>query len=412
MIALVTVIDPLIPSLQKESRKTLLWIPFDSKLCSYRIPTDKQRHRNFYADERDQNFDKFQSTEVYLEDLFEDPSYPSFTCFAHYIKTCYSNLVGEFFQNHKPTLVFQKYGQDIHLADNSDVIALVENDFDLSRASELVVSVATNIKYIHPSTTGPIGLEDVYSSANDSEPLIDNLLVNEPPPGSYSLCISESGIKKWFGRQARNVTIYTKAFSKAFCNFDSSNLPADYENIGGDGISLSGLHGYSTVANILRRTSSSEPFMNRPVAQCFDKSVKAAKTAKNLHQEFLKTKATLSSSLASFTNVGADYRIECTYSYTFLPTSNSASRRSTALQSLKLKLTQIITEVSANAKEVIYKHGILVPTAVFPGAIQFLAKSMIETIDEKMKLYLHRPVAVSVEEKEYAVALENLVLMI
>lgn len=233
-----------------------------------------------------------------------------------------------FFIEHEPHLVFLKYGQNVEILQTNDVKSQVESDFDVSKASQVSLSIACNNKHCEvipddiPTTTPPgtpiltnISPQDQPSSSNttsdtDCDPDVSEIIDHPPIGGKFSISFSRYGIQKMFMGERQRYDIYTKGFNSGFCNFQSKNVLRSFLRLQTYGFVLHGLQGYSIIAHLMRRSQSSEPFYKRPLSMLFKASSKKAKEKyyKQLIDDFLLVEKSVDESMSN----GCGYRVEVT----------------------------------------------------------------------------------------------------
>lgn len=163
-----------------------------------------------------------------------------------------ATTVRKFINSHTPRVIFSDYGQNL----NTNVYSATQTlnaSFDLALVAEISFSLATNLSV----------------------------------EGS-SVVLSEEKILSMFQNDRQRVEIYRKGFHSQFCNFEAKprfRFPSALEGYSKETNawvrSITGFHGYSDVANVLRRNAQSEPFYKRPISGMLNTYPNARRTLEN-----------------------------------------------------------------------------------------------------------------------------------
>jgi hypothetical protein len=353
-----------------------------------RIPTDVLGGRNVTISNDYENFTSFQSTEFFLKD-FNDGFYDDF-------KNLWNSLGYAFCASHVPQLCFVQFGQNMLLEETTDLYAFTTYQFDQSKIQYMQYSVATNLLYTAPAT--PDNVVDNPQNPLPNDPFVRHILVGQVPETPVSLLITKNAVET-ICESCTNFSTFSKCFNPGFSNFRSIGLPAQFENVITNNIKALGLLGYSTAANVLRRTSKSEPFTSRPVANIFQSRTPTDKTKfRAIMNENIED---LIGSVGNMIGTGVGYRLEITYE---IEPGN--------WDIIATEMGQNLLQVQAICSNLMLKHGILVPTTVFPQAVMTLGGQIFSQIDSIVKRFEEQPGSVKVCEKELAVLLENLVFIV
>lgn len=298
-----------------------------------------------------------------------------------------------FCRTHSPFFCFIQYGQNILLEDSTDLFIFSTSQFNLGEIKTLQYSVATNVSY-EPSEI----LTDNPCRPSNSDPDVQNLVTQELPNSTMSLMLTKKAVENVCG-DGTNYISYSKAFNHGFSNFRCEGIPETFENCATEHIKAIGVLGYSTAANILRRTSKTEPFSSRPIAHLLQSSSEAAK--KKYLDIMKKQVIDLEGGISNMVATGTSYRIELTFEVETEDWEEVSSQMHEKLQIMR-----------DTAIQVMYQNAILVPSSVFPNSIAIFCKEIFNTIEKTVQKFLIDPITVSVCEKEYAVMLENLVKLL
>jgi hypothetical protein len=260
----------------------------------------------------------------------------------------------------------------------------------VSEIKSIQYSVATNVSYVAPEELIPNGHNPPVSDPNVIE-----IVSNQIPTTPMSLLLTQDGVEKICGR-TMNYTTYSKAFNSSFSNFRCEGIPVALGNCTTNNIKAIGLLGYSTAANILRRTSKNEPFSTRPVAHYLQSTTNSSKDKyKRLIEKQL---SDLEGGVTNMVQTGTSYRLEVTFE---IVTNN--------WELIQQEMDEKLSILREKAKDLLYQNGILVTTEVFPKAILVFGTEIYKHIKETIQKYEVSPEKVTIREKEFVVMLENLV---
>jgi hypothetical protein len=341
--------------------------------------------RNLSVSDSFENFTESNFVEFLLNDLNSD--------FQATFATAWSSIRSPFFQKHNPKLCFIKYGQNIRLENPTDVEFWISTDFDSEKIDLIQYSIATNVS----CTLGEPN-EELSRGTELPEGSRSSFYREMSSPSSdttYSVVLPLDGIEK-LCEGSHSLHSYTKAFNPAFSNFQCIGVPTLFRNISNGSMRAIGLHGYSTVANVLRRTSKTEPFASRPIAHLFK-----SRTATDLrkYQKLIQNqRVSLQGAIDNLVTSGSGYRLEMTFQVSSPDWSSLATPFAASLQQLR--------EVTF---DLVSKYGVLVPSDVFPRCVGKIGEKILETLDPIIQKFVANQSSLRVCEKEYAVMLENLV---
>lgn len=181
-----------------------------------------------------------------------------------------------------------------------------------------------------------------------------------------------------------------------FCNFQSRSIPSQFGSLGNSLIKLFYVQGYSSVANLLRGTSQSEPFYGRPIANYVTTPDRLQKTKKKYLDLLKKDLRKVRESIDSYERVGADYRFELSL------TTNVIDDRFFS------ELRSFTTNFERKCKGVVVSYGYLVPSTLFPGVVNTYTQSIYHLLEQHL---LWVGSSLSIEQKELVVLLESLVIV-
>lgn len=196
-----------------------------------------------------------------------------------------------------------------------------------------------------------------------------------------------------------NHTIYRKSFSGAFCNFDTTTTPAAFRVLDQPFLKCKGTHGYSTTSNILRRTSSSEPFTTHPIAMLLNSNSEVE--IKKHVATYKKNYELIEGGLSNLVESGISYRIETTF--------ETDLQRGTNWSSIRQSFDLATMQFERLCVTLMENHGILIRRETFPESMKQLCiafKPVIDSIIEKIETSSY----ITIKQKETICAFENLVL--
>lgn len=378
----------------KESTSTLIFYQLLLRGLKEGLSNQRLANRNVVITEDYENLKSFNFTEFLLDDFFNSD-------YNIIQDRLWADLgqFEEFFVTHKPILAFTKFGQNIRI-EHHTIWEQLELDFNLHCVNDIKVSVASNIMHMNipeNENTNPIEkdtLEDDYVAV---------VLSSTPPAGSYSLGLSADGVRKFVGNG--DVKLYTKAFNPAFSNFNANgSIPRALRGIETVDVKIDNTIGYSTASHYNRRSSHSEPFYGRPIANL----MKATTTSsiEKFSDLIEKSNRDLKGALSMMGEVGTDYRIEVTLAISFRTAPRRSQERIQEIERIKVQLMNVVYEFEIRTLNSMYRYGLGYPVTIFPG----LVCSYTEFLMDGLKPLLSRnPKNLTIEQKEYAVILENLV---
>jgi hypothetical protein len=353
--------------------------------------------RNLSISDIYENFTQSSYTEFYLND-FNNEFFESF-------ESAWYDLDAAFFRNHEPILCFVKYGQNVLLNEQSDLHYWITSDFEVDNIEYVQFSIATNLSINNPNPVNvpnaeqQNGIEQEQNVPPEEENHRDPNILNIGPVPLLSIPLSVCLGTESVGRiceGGNGYATYTKAFNSSLSNFKCNGIPTRFNDCTSANIKPIGLHGYSTVANILRRTSASEPFMSRPVARLL-----ASHTATDLNKYSTAIKnqsAMIQGSIQNMVQNGTSYRLEMTFetSRTNVPTFDG-------------ECADILLKLNDKTRDVLVEEAVLVPASVFPFCIGKFCEKMMEGIQPILDRFKDNSEQVKVTEKEMCVMFENLV---
>jgi hypothetical protein len=380
------------------------------------MPFDVQVSRSFHVLTDSESLDRFTSTQFYMSDFIEANNGRSFN---DTFKTIWSQQSHTFFVQHLPKLICISFGQNMLIDGGTALLSHLHNDFDLDRVESVQFSIAVNIGFLQSNSDSDIEspdtnfeenpgsqMESQIPTATDhstdgirNDPAIGRIYNNFPPGCILSTVLTEKSIENIFGHPAVSaVNVYRKAFNPAFSNFQSKFLPPGVFGDVPDTFTICGIQGYSTVSHLLRRTSKSEPFTSRPFARLLSESHLSQTTVRKYRQIINKDLTNLSQDISALEQNGADYRLECTFEV-----------GGVSISSVESDLESYVSQFQAWAKKTIVEHGVFFSTSIFPRVTRMYTKSIIDEVRQLAERCFQSPSALSIQEKEYAVFLENLV---
>ena len=282
----------------------------------------------------------------------------------------YSAKVDQFIANHEPRLSFNNYGQNTELSIHN-AVELICGVFNLNHADLLTLSLAVNV----------------------SNP-------------NFSVTLTEENCQTFFARK-QDVTVYRKGFHKQFVNFSCShNYPRSLNqfNLETPGVfkrSVVGFHGYSDVANVLRRSDAREPYSQRPVASLFALrppfSVSTEKGFKekveSQVEDLLKLQNDIKTGITAKCRTGSSYRFEATFTYE-LESSN-------VFLPIQQDLSQLERDFKQWVKDNCFEKLSIVKTKYFPKIVRVYTDSIFTAVNEKITLLLNQPLTITPWDKEY-----------
>jgi hypothetical protein len=288
-----------------------------------------------------------------------------------------------FFANHIPHFVISNYGQNIPLQQYDVTLSSVLNVFQMQFVEDLSLSIAANCRY--------------------------------NGPGFYSLALSKQSILQLYKFHKQDVKIFKKLFSDLLCNFQAETLPSKLQNYfirkgyfrDGNPIKFTctHFHGYSTVANVLRRNIKSEPYVSYPATAVLQLS--RPQTLAQKHKmaskkaAFTDQKERIKVALTKQTEVGSDYRFEITFTAQRMPMVSTVALEN-FLYNIFEDYVHIIKEM---ASELLEFHK----PCVFPGFLTRFTSILHDCICHGVENHLV-VWNTSIRKKEFYAVLEALLL--
>ena len=325
----------------------------------------------------------------------------------------------EFFRNHDPYMVFLKYGQNVEIKTQDDVQRQITPDFDLTYAAQVSLSIAANNVYQAPQTEEPPNSEDedqdeenqreegqsrqtqrkeelreeeqrrqTQTEEEEEEDDDDETdgrvrdpdvmqIETDPPQGTqYSISFSKHGIQRMFSGVNGIYTTYTKGFNGAFCNFDAKAcVPREFFNLTARGFRVHGLHGYSILAHLMRRSKESEPYFQRPLSMLFKATTKKARA--KFYDKIVKDNYLIHGAVNETMRNGCGYRIEVT-----LTTDMHAWEQTIDLTGFWERVEVFLSKFKETVQNTVVRYAYLYPVKTFPGCIKNYTDRFIDHINE------------------------------
>ena len=213
------------------------------------IPILERQALNLTIYEEENNYGEHRTWDVLLSFLQAEEVSTFLTNCWEGLKQHTSVEFLNFVSKHTPRIIFSNFGQNVPTGGTS-VLDLINDQFIFGDVAEFSFSLAVNL-----SVEGK------------------------------SVVLSEEKIYEIFGKP--NVNIFRKVYHPQFCNWEYAkvgcpqNMEGFLEETDDFKRSVSGLHGYSDVANVLRRSATSEPFAKKPISALLNVEQNARPTTTN-----------------------------------------------------------------------------------------------------------------------------------
>lgn len=249
-------------------------------------------------------------------------------------------------------------------------------------------SVACNLKFIYNETL------ETNMVASNSDADIKEVSFDCPPLGS-NLMLTKTGIH--FICEGGTVVIYRKCFSTGMCNFKTGEIPTAFNILNRNNLELIGVHGYSSLANLLRRTAENEAFVNHPIAMMLGERNNVEKYIESYNYNY----NMVNGSVGNLEESGVSYRLEVTFETKLEP--------DTDWDTINQNFHVSISDFQELSIDLMLKYGILYPKEVFPGTVKSFCNGFKPALDDIVKKVKDKSY-LTIKMKETAVAIENLMI--
>lgn len=260
--------------------------------------------------------------------------------------------------------------------------------FDVTKLDIIQLSVACNLKFVYEENLS------ANTTAFTSDMDIVEVSFENPPQGA-SLMLTQSGVAQICN--GGSSTVFRKCFSNGLCNFDTNSTPTAFRVLDRPNLICKGVHGYSSISTVLRRSSDTEPFVKHPVAMLLNER----SNPKRYIDIYKKNFETMNGAVSNLEETGVSYRLEVTF--------ESKMEDRTYWNTLNSEFHSSIQQFERLSIDLMETHGILYPSAVFPKALRTMCNGFKPTLDKFINK-VEEKVHISVKQKETAVALENLMI--
>lgn len=332
---------------------------------------DRQTNHLVMVDEFD-NFDQHATWSFAMDSLQTSSVCDTMSTLWDYLEAdeMETEVFKTFVQEHKPRIVFSDFGQNTELP-LENVGEFVSNRFRLNEVENTSLSLAVNIW-----------------------------------KDGVSLVMSEDRIRQMF-RHISDVEIYRKGFHSQFSNFNCTQAvpnslaslndsTSDFER------TVVGFHGYSDVANVLRRNAASEPFSSRPISSYFEVAypmnnnevaVSFKESLEKIKRQIQEQKSNLVHGVLDKERNGTSYRFEVTVKYDL--------HSLVGFERLQNDLNQFTSQVKQWVLINCAPSLKAVQTNVFPKILRVYVESIYETVDKFVERYKLTPTSITAWDKEY-----------
>jgi hypothetical protein len=291
-----------------------------------------------------------------------------------------SDKESEFVKEHSPRIVFSNYGQNTQF-ETALVGDFISSRFDLEQTESICMSLAVNVS-----------------------------------KEQKSVVLSETNIKDMFERPT-NVEIYRKGFHSQFSNFDcKETIP---ESLLGLNFThrqfcrtVVGFHGYSDLANVLRRNVNTEPFAKRPIANLFstprvyngnqERISQFKETITKLENEINVQRRNVIQGIYDKETTGSSYRFEVTVDYKIFVGGQ--------INLLQSNFDDFVTTYTNWVVSVCCPLLSTVETHFYPRIIRMYSESIYKTVQRFVTEYKHNPFGITTWDKEFMAFAECLLL--
>ena len=148
-------------------------------------------------------------------------------------------------------------------------------------------------------------------------------------------------------------TVFRKCFSNGLCNFDTNSTPTAFRVLDRPNLICKGVHGYSSISTVLRRTSDTKPFVKHPIAMLLNERSNPRRYI-DIYKKKLKQ-------FSNLEETGVSYRLEVTF--------ESKMKDTTYWNTLNSEFHSFTQQFEKLSIDLMEKHGLLYPGAVFPKAL-------------------------------------------
>ena len=347
------------------------------------------------------------------------------------LRTVYSESNEYFFKEHVPKLYMLKFGQNVPIAEEQEsILNYLTRTVNLDQIERTTVAIAHNVKLgaglkekcrsLLERQTAMEESED-YSIDSTGHKKFASLLERQMTESvedsgdsnglqeytslqerQMAITLPESGVLEYFGQNRASLKLFRKAFSPSFCNFQSKgNMPSAVKEAQDCLNALNeqpfckiwGMQGYTTEANTIRPSENRFPFGNDIISRVLTGDRKAG------GMQAVQDELTLLGNRTSpFRQQDVHYRVE------FYTDFNLNSLRIDAQEAFH-RLREMLGKLSKN---LVYNHGQVHDTDLFPGCIDQMVKCFYSAIEEPLS-DAHTNQSLSIGQAEIVAAVEQLI---
>ena len=360
--------------------------------------------------------------------------------FGTELRRVYSESNEYFFKEHVPKLYMLKFGQNVPIAEEQEsILNYLTRTVNLEQIERTTVAIAHNVKLgaglkekFRSLLEGQMAMEETDDCSIDSTghkkfaSLLERQMTESvedtgsesssrkndmsPLEGQTAITIPESGILEYFGQNRASLKLFRKAFSPSYCNFQSKgNMPSAVTEAQVCLNALNeqpfckiwGIQGYTTEANTIRPSENTFPFGNDIISRVLTGDRKAGGMQAVQDQLTL-----LGDRTTPFRLQDVHYRVEfyTDFNLNFLRGDNPNFLRIAAQDAFQ-RLRETLGELSKN---LVYKHGQVHDTNLFPGCIDHMVRCLYSAIKEPLT-DAHTNQSLSTGQAEIVAAVEQLI---